>query len=44
MKNKFLLFNLLLLTASTQMLAVPAYPYPIEISQPDGSSLTIMQI
>ncbi|MEA4916750.1 T9SS type A sorting domain-containing protein [Proteiniphilum sp.] len=40
--RKILLLIALAFCFQTQLKAVPAYPYPIEIIQPDGSSLTIM--
>ena len=39
---KKLLLLLVVLLAYAKAYAVPAYPYPVTITQPDGSSLTIM--
>jgi len=40
--NKFFLFFLCLFClTSTYLFAVPAIPYPVEVTQPDGSVLTI---
>ena len=42
MKNQFFALCLCLLClTSTSLFAVPAIPYPVEITQPDGASLTI---
>lgn len=41
--KKVLFLIALTLCFQIELIAVSAYPYPIEIIQPDGSSLTIMQ-
>jgi M6 family metalloprotease-like protein len=40
--KKIYFLILMLFLASSKLFAVPAYPYPIEITQPDGTTLTIM--
>ena len=42
MKNRLLILGVILLVHCTCVLAVTAYPYPINITQPDGSKITIM--
>ena len=44
MKRNLLLLSLLLLTISTNIQAVPAYPYPIKMQQMDGTELTIQLV
>lgn len=39
---KILFLITLALCFQTQLRAVPAYPYPIEITQPDGSNSTLI--
>jgi hypothetical protein len=41
--KKILFLMLIAFCVQTQLWAVPAYPYPIEITQPDGSNLTVIQ-
>lgn len=40
--KKLLISAILLLLHCTRMLAVSAYPYPVNITQPDGSKITII--
>ena len=41
MNKLYLFLTCLLCLASTNLFAVPAIPYPVDITQPDGTSLTI---
>ena len=43
MKVKSIISIILFSLFTLRLWAVPAYPNPIEIIQPDGSSLTIIQ-
>lgn len=43
MKTKIIINMVFLFLLGVKLWAVPAYPYPIEITQPDGSNLTIIQ-
>jgi M6 family metalloprotease-like protein len=43
MKQRFFFFTILLLILSLPIKGVPAFPHPIVITQPDGSTLTVQR-
>ncbi len=44
LKKQLLLTAILFLVAVVQSYAVPAYPFPVKITQPDGSTITVVKV
>lgn len=44
MRNRLLTFMMIMLACCQMVQAVPAYPFPFEVKQPDGTSITIQMM
>lgn len=44
MKNRLLTFTMVMLACCQILQAVPAYPFPFEVKQPDGTSITVQMV